>query len=143
MLKIRQPIPPLTARTPEGRVLRAGDYRQKKNLVIAFLHTDCPRCEAYRHSFLAQASELSAQQAVMLIVLLETPSYLANGNLPPQLIIATDASGRSHSAFLGPEALDSSGQRLLGVFVADRYGELYRQWILPDEDQLPDRKSVV
>ncbi len=143
MLHIRQQIPPLTARTPDGRVLHAWDYRQKKNLVIAFLHTGCRRCEAYRQTFMAQASELTDQQAAMLIVLLETPPNLPTGDLPPQVIVAIDASGRSHATFLGPEAWGSSGQQLLGVFVADRYGELYAQWILGDEDALPGAGLVL
>ncbi len=143
MPKVREPIPPLTARTSDGRVLRAWDYRQKKNLVIAFLHTGCRRCEAYRQMFVAQASELTDQQAAVLIILLETPSYLPSGNLPPQVIVATDTSGRSHTAFLGPEALGSSGQQLLGVFVVDRYGELCAQWILRDEDALPGAALVL
>jgi len=29
-------IPPVTARTAEGRIVRAWDYKQKRNLVIAF-----------------------------------------------------------------------------------------------------------
>ena len=37
MLKMRGQIPPLTARTPAGQTVRAGDFRQKHNLVIAFL----------------------------------------------------------------------------------------------------------
>ena len=46
-MKLRQIIPPITARTPAGRRIRARDYKQKKNLVIAFLQPRCPRCEEF------------------------------------------------------------------------------------------------
>ena len=35
-LLMRRLIPPVTARTAEGRSVRAWDYKQKRNLVIAF-----------------------------------------------------------------------------------------------------------
>ncbi len=39
-LLTRQLIPPVTARTAEGRIVRTWDYKQKRNLVIAFLRAD-------------------------------------------------------------------------------------------------------
>ena len=36
MLTLRQLIPPLTARTAAGDTVRAWDYKQKRNLAIAF-----------------------------------------------------------------------------------------------------------
>jgi len=54
-LLTRQLIPPVTVRTAEGRIVRAWDYKQKRNLVIAFLRADCARCE----SWLAQLAPIS------------------------------------------------------------------------------------
>ena len=40
VLRTREIIPPVTGRTADGAVVRAWDYKQKRNLVIAFLHAD-------------------------------------------------------------------------------------------------------
>jgi hypothetical protein len=34
MLRTRQLIPPLTIQTPDGRTVRAWDFKQKRNLVL-------------------------------------------------------------------------------------------------------------
>ena len=47
MLRTGRLIPPLTLRTPDGRVVRAWDFEQKKNLVIAFLDAECAPCEDF------------------------------------------------------------------------------------------------
>jgi len=53
----------VTARTAEGRIVRAWDYKQKRNLVIAFLHSDCPRCVEWLAQLAARAAALSERAA--------------------------------------------------------------------------------
>lgn len=136
MLRTRQLIPPLTARTPAGQTVRAWDYKQKKNLVIAFLHTACPRCEGFLERVVARAAELAEREALALVVFAEPPAARSE-KLPPQVAVAADVGGRSRHAYLGEDAFGPAGQERVGVFVADRYGELYAQWVVREADGLP------
>jgi len=132
-LALRQIIPPLTARTPAGETVRAWDHKQKNNLVIAFLHSGCPRCEYFLEKLAARALDLAEREALALVIFAEPP---ASASLPAQIIVAADMSGRSQRAYLGNDAFGPAGQERVGVFVADRYGELYAQWVAREEDGL-------
>ena len=128
MLPTRQLIPPLTLRTSEGRIVRAEDFKQKKNLAIAFLDVDCALCDEFLGRLAGRAADLSAKQAVALISFLHPPPLWVAGRLPAEIIAGSDMSGRGARAFLGDDAFSSSGFVRSGVFVADRYGELFAQW---------------
>ena len=128
MLKVRQMIPTVTARAADGRAARAWDYKQKKNLVIAFLHTGCSGCENFLRALSGRAAELAEREAVALVIFSETPPARVVEHLPVQIVVATDMSGRSQNSFLGRDAFAAAGQRMTGVFVTDRYGELFAQW---------------
>ncbi len=151
-LQTRQLIPPLTARTPAGRTVQAWDYKQKKSLVIAFLRAadfaeQGPRAAEPRKDFVtelaARAEELHSLEAVALIILPEpAPSALA-AELPEEVILTSDASGRSQRAFLGDDAFSSAGLARTGVFVTDRFGELYAQWIVRHASELPPVEEVL
>jgi len=147
MLKLRQMIPPLTARTlhpttwgseqaPAGRTVQAWDYKQKKSLAVVFLHAGCPRCEKFLARIVERAAEFAEREAVALVIFPEAPAAAVE-NLPPSIVAAVDMSGRAQRAFLGEDAFGPGGQQQVGVFVADRYGELYAQWAGASEDALP------
>lgn len=121
---------------PSGQTVRAWDFKQKKNLVTAFLHAGCRRCEGFVEKLVARAAELAEREAVALVVFPEPPA-LAIGALPSQIIVAADVSGRSQCAYLGEDAFGPAGLERVGVFVADRYGELYAQWVGREEGALP------
>ena len=137
MLRLRQIIPPLTARAADGRTVRAWDYKQKKSLVIAFLHAGCAPCDALLEKLAARAPDLAEREAVVLAVYDRVPQPRAAADLPPQIVLAADMSGRSQRAYLGKDAFGPAGQARVGVFVADRYGELYAQWESSTDDGLP------
>jgi len=128
LLRNRQLVPPLTIHTPDGRTVRAWDYKQKKNLVIAFLDTDCAPCEDFLRALVTNAAELRDKTAVALIVFLEQPTRRVTDSLPPGIIVGADMPGNSARAFLGDDAFASRGFVRGGVFVTDRYGELFAQW---------------
>jgi peroxiredoxin len=124
-------IPPVTARTADGRVVQAWDWKQKRSLLIAFLHADCAECEAFLARVKAEAPRLAELEATALIVLPEPPPARLADAMPPHVVLAADISGRSQRAFLGKDALDTSRQARassVGVFVTDRFGELHAQW---------------
>jgi hypothetical protein len=117
-------------------MVRAWHYKQKKNLVIAFLHAGCRRCEHFLVRLAERAAELADHEAVALVIFSEPPAP-STQNLPSEIVIAADASGRAQRAYLGEDAFGPAGQQRLGVFIADRYGELYAQWAGRSEDSLP------
>ncbi len=146
MRKLREVIPPLTARTAAGELVHAWDYKQKKSLVIAFLR-EGPAGAAPRRDFLAElkarAADLEENEAVALVVYDTPQPKAAAASLPASIVVATDESGRSQRAFLGDDAFGAVGAKRLGVFVTDRYGELRAQWAAPEEDGLPGLDEIV
>ena len=128
MLRIRQLIPPLSIHTPDGRAVRAWDFKQKKNLVIAFLDLDCAPCAEFLRGIAARAAELREREAVALVVFLEQPSQRVTDGLPAEIVVGSDMPGRAARAFLGEDAFSARGFVRGGVFVTDRYGELSAQW---------------
>lgn len=130
MLRTRSLIPPLSIHLPNGHVAHAWDFKQKKNLVIAFLDAECGACENFLEQLAGRAGEMRAKDLIALIALLEAPAARIAEALPAEIIVGAEVSGRAARSFLGPEALSSSGLENRGVFVADRYGELFAQWIV-------------
>lgn len=141
MLKLRQIIPPLTARTADGRVVRAWDFKQKRALAVVFLHASCRRCVDFLERLSESAAELKEREAVALVIFSETPA--SHENFPAQIVVAADVSGKSQRAFLGEDAFGPAGQALLGVFVTDRYGELRAQRSGAHEDALPQVGEIL
>jgi hypothetical protein len=142
VLHARQLIPPITARTVDGKQVHAWDYKQRRNLVIAFLHADCAPCNAWLADLAACAPKLDEHEAVALVVYSELPPRSAPP-LPSPVVAATDSAGRSQIAFLGREAFGSAGLERVGVFVTDRYGELYENWVGNDATELPGTGRVL
>ena len=130
MLRKGQLIPPLSIHTSDERTVRAWDYKQKKNLVIAFLDTDCAPCEEFLRALVTSAAALREEDAVALVVFLEQPPRRLTDSLPPGIIVGSDMPGNSARAFLGEDAFASRGFVRGGVFVTDRYGELFAQWTI-------------
>lgn len=119
ILRTRQLIPPVTARTADGKQIHAWDYKQKRNLAIAFLHADCSDCTDWLAALAEHRPELIEREAVVLVIYSEAPARpLAS---PAPIILATDSSSRSQIAFLGSEAFGSNGLARVGVFVTDRF----------------------
>jgi peroxiredoxin len=134
MLQTKQIIPPLTLRSSDGRTIHAWDFKQKKNLVIIFLDADCEPCLDFLKRLKESAGDLRANESIALAAFLEVPSRTIAEGLQPEIIAGSDVSGRAARAFLGEDALSSSGLGRRGVFVTDRYGELASHWITKDHE---------
>ena len=134
MLQIKQLIPPLSLHALDGRTVQAWDFKQKKNLVIAFLDAECAPCEEFLRTLAKAAGDLGANESVALAVFLVAPSRTAADGLPSEIIVGLEVSGRAARAFLGEDALSPNGLGRRGVFVADRYGELSARWIVRDHE---------
>jgi peroxiredoxin len=135
MLTLRQLIPPLTARTAAGDAVRAWDYKQKKSLLIAFLHADCPLCQAFAARLVSRSPEFAERDSVALLVALEPPRWSVQAT--PQVVLASDTNGRAAQEYLGMDAFGPMGLARVGLFITDRYGELFAQWEARDADGFP------
>jgi len=121
-------IPPLTLHSPDGRTVRAWDYKQKKNLLIAFLHANCAPCEQLLRAVAAESAAWKESDAIVLAAFLESPPRLLADSLPPSIVLGVDVTGHAATAFLGRDTNAPAGIARLGIFVTDRYGELGAQW---------------
>lgn len=130
VLHVRQLVPPLTLHTPHGRTVQAWDFKQRKNLVIAFLDTRCALCEAFIGSLASSVEMMREQEAVALLTFPgESFSELSRA-LPPEIIAGCDVEGRGVRLFLGEEEVSAQKRHRRGVFLTDRYGELSALWIV-------------
>ncbi len=130
-------------RTPAGRTVQAWDYKQKKNLVIAFLHTESASCDEFLRRLISRAADLREREAVALVVYSEAPPMALAESLPPEIIVGADVSGRSLRAYVGDGTASAASPGTLGVFVTDRYGELYSQWLVGRHCQFPGVGEVL
>lgn len=142
MLRLRQLIPPLTLHAPNGRTVCAWDFKQKKNLVVAFLHHECPRCEEFLRQLSANASLWKENEAVVLAAVLAQPSRALTDSLHESVIVGVDPSGRAAIAYLGKEALAPTGLATLGIFQTDRYGELAASWNVTSDHNFPNVADI-
>lgn len=142
MLTPRQMLPPLAARTADGRTVRAWDFKQKRSLVVVFLDPADEPARAWLERLAARAAELAERNATALVIFAEpVPASLADRFAG--VILAGDASGRAHRACLGDDALGPRGLARTAVFVADRYGEVYAAWAGADAAALPGIGEVL
>lgn len=142
-LRLRYQIPALTLRTFDGGSVSAWDFKQKRNRMIAFLRADSPAAWNFVKQVVAHSADWKEKEAVGLIVFQEVPLTGLPGALPPEIIAGTDATGNSIVRYLGAEALGPGGLQRQGVFVADRYGELYAKWIVEKDDALPAISEIL
>jgi len=130
MLRTRQLIPPLSLHVPDGRTIRAWDFKQKRNLVIAFLDADCAMCAGFLRRLAARAADLREKETIALAVYLAPLPAALTDSLPKEIIAGCDMSGYRARAYLGDDAFSARGLVRRGIFIADRYGELFAQWTL-------------
>jgi len=142
MLRTRQIIPPLTLHALNGKTICAWDFKQKKNLIIAFLHAGCVPCDDFLRQLAAESVVWKEGEAVVLAALLESPPRALADSLPDTLIVGVDASGRAANAYLGRDTLSPAGVARLGVFITDRYGELFAQWQVDATHDFPDIAAI-
>ena len=142
MLQLRQLIPPLTLHATDGRTVRVWDFKQKKNLVIAFLHNECPSCEGFLRQLSANTSLWKENEAVVLAAVLAQPPRAVTDSLSELVIAGVDPSGRAATAYLGKDALAPTGLATLGIFQTDRYGELAATWNVTSDHNFPNVADI-
>ena len=133
MLHKRELIPPLTVQDLHGNLVHAWDFKQRRNLVIAFLDAGCASCEAFASTLIDHAGALREKTTSTLLVFAKQPE-LSLEALPEGIVAGWDASGAGIRSFLGEDAQPGDKLRRGGVFVTDRYGEIVGLWISEPHD---------
>lgn len=140
---VRQQIPALTLRSLAGETVSVWDFKQKRNRLIALVSGNSPGTRRFVRDIAAHAAEWREREAVALIVFPEAPPADLLGALPAEVIAGVDASGRSLGRYLGEDAFGPAGLERQGVFVADRYGEIYARWIIAKDGDFPGIPAIV
>lgn len=123
MLHTRKLIPPLTLCEPQGSTVHAWDFKQKKNLVIAFLDVDCALCGQLIRTLIEHAVCLDEKEAVVLLAFIKEPASSLTNSLPSGIIAGVDVDSRGALAFLGEDGPPMQELRRRAVFVSDRWAE--------------------
>lgn len=142
-LTVRHQIPALTLRTFDGRNVSAWDFKQRRNRVIAVLRADSQQSWDFLKQLIAHADDWKEKEAVGLVVFQRVPLRGLPAALPSEIIAGTDETGNSIVRYLGEHALGADGLERQGVFVADRYGELYAKWIVEKDGELPAVSEIL
>ena len=121
ILRRGQVVPTFTLPDTAGTPVRRTAYRDKKNLVLAFLpDAEDDGARAYLSALAQGYAALRAETGEVLAILRGDRAAVADAQrdlaLPFPLLY--DADGAVTARFLPPTAR-------AGVFVTDRYGELY------------------
>jgi hypothetical protein len=114
----------------------------EKNLVIAFLHAECAPCSEFLVRLAAQSITWGEQNTVALVSFLDSQLGRIANDLPGEIVVGADVSGNAAVQYLGADAAFSSTSAPAGVFVADRYEELYAQWQVRMDHSFPAAQIV-
>jgi peroxiredoxin len=131
-LQERRVVPFWTLRDQHGREYNLAKQRGRTHLLLAVFSA-----EADPRSFLEELASHAATwrqfpaQGVLVVPNVETAQAL--GAAPFTILI--DEEERVCRQFLPDEAI-------VGVFLLDRYGELYHQWLVTDIADLPPADEI-
>lgn len=124
--------------------MKLWDYKMRKNLVILFYHGDaCSRCKEKLKMFAENYEELVKLEAEILAISADglggTRALSAELRLPYPLL--SDPEGRVIEKYTYRRKAHEAA--LPSVFVTDRYGTLYHQFIANEITELPDLEEIL
>ena len=133
LLQPGQVVPTFTLPDTAGTPVRRTAYRDKRNLVLVFLPSaEVEGARAYLRTLAQGYDSLRAETGEVLAILRGDGAAIADARrelaLPFPLL--HDADGAATARFMSPAAR-------VGVFVTDRYGELYFAAPAADTASLP------
>ena len=126
-----------------GKQVQLADYRGRANLVLVFAGAQQDEAGLALLSQLArQDAEILEQEAQVIAVLFcdrERAEIIRSRRQWPFVTLA-DSEGTVHRTF---GALDSQGAARLGVYVTDRYAEVFAAYRTAHGDPAPSSKDIV
>lgn len=129
----------LPAANRQGRV-RSWDYKQHQNLVLVFIHDDqCQACRELLREVAADYGEYQRLEAEALVISRSEAAALRRlaQDLKTPFPILSDRDGTVFDDYF-----NGAGQRVAGVFVADRWGSLFKRAIADQKHSLPGESEI-
>lgn len=139
MLKTGELTPYFKLPSLDDEPYNLWDFRQRKNLVLVFLPS--PEQEPVLHLMVGLRREYKAYRELsteIMVLAYQQAGPARGGDYPFAILL--DTGGKAASRYLGSEAV-TAGK--FGVFVLDRYGELWQQWLCSDAADLPEQKELL
>ncbi len=131
-LPLHKVVPLFTLPDKHGTTQNLAKQRGRDHLLIA-LFADNTDPQAYLRTLAAHTDEWKQLPARGIVVVGSEDAAGALGSLPFTILI--DANNAVRTRFLPDEAE-------AGVFVTDRYGSLYQQWLVASVTELPSADDL-
>jgi peroxiredoxin len=149
-------LPTFSLGGADGRTIRLWDYKQRRPVLLAFVHaTDCACCRVWLRSLLERQAQLDELRVVTLVVVPEPVERLdaLQAELGSVASVLSDAERAVTARYIptAPTApvagsvarstrtttATESLRQLVGLYAADRYLHCLGRWFAEDADTLP------
>jgi hypothetical protein len=130
-------LPDVPLFSAEGGEIRLSDYRHRKHLVLLVFGTpagDEGRCVP--DSLAARRAEFADESAEVIVVF---PASTPRSAAPMPFPVLEDRTGALHDELHGNGSRNTA---LLTVYVADRYGEVFRSLEIRAGDPFPTEEIL-
>ena len=143
-LGIHELVPLFTLPSTQGGGVKLWDYKMRKNLVILFYHgSDCTPCREMLTMFAENYDELAGLETGVLAISSDSlgrgEELSAECGLPYPLL--SDPEGSVIGKYTYWDA--DRAAALPSIFVTDRYGTLYYQFISDEATALPPLEEIL
>lgn len=140
MLKAQQLAPNFRLSTIDGKIVQLWDFRQRKNVVLVFAPD---RAGELTHdilnSFKENLAEYRSANTVILFVISDFQQSELHVPGTDDFHILLDKEKQAARSYFGQENHEAG----YGVFIIDRYGELWTQWQTLQSSELPSQKEII
>lgn len=140
-IEVDRVVPDFSLPSLDGRHVGPAHFKQRANLVIAYLDLDrCGECIDLVNTFAGNHSQYRDLETQILVVGPQTPEELFGklGNMGLPFPVLSDQERSMARAYFGDEERTPAA----AIFVTDRYGAL-RTLILADSAaELPDESGI-
>ena len=135
-LKVKSMIPVFEMISTDGKTVNIWNYKGRKHTVLAFMPPDCPLCTEFLHTVSNVYHEYEEENAVVLPIVVgnQKQAIDLHDELQPPYPILFDEHGKVAERY---------ADRLPAVFVADKFGQLYAEWIVGRGGSFPSQKEIL
>lgn len=142
-LKLHKVVPNFDLPSTEGRSIKLTDYKQKKNLLLFFYNSgQCLQCLERLRSFATNYGSFGEFNTEILSISSDPieDSMILKEEYRLPFPLLRDETGFQMDKF----TLVEEGNATPSIFITDKFGSLYGQWIISHEEgDLPDVKEYL
>ncbi|MHB0999380.1 MAG: peroxiredoxin family protein [Armatimonadota bacterium] len=136
-LKLKTMIPVFHLNSTDSRTINLWNYKGLQNLMLAFFpDIRCEECMDFLRNTVDSFRRYEEEFAIPLIVIRggKDKAEALSKDLNPPFPILYDEDGK---------VTDQYTDTLPAVFAADRFGELYAEWIVGEDHAFPSQKDIL